>query len=227
MGGDIYLGVQKIIANHITTYIDKLDCNNTCGYHVHIDCSQETSKELRHFLYVYLKLEKEIYAKMCRRDRINNNACIPLMTYVDPNFNLESLLDFKMTSEDFSTFIHSFYGIKKDKSFYSRVHSHAILDRLKQNRRAFGYEREDNPRYAGLNIHAYYTLGTIEWRMKEGTLNTDVCRLWPLFCGWFTHIALTKPIRVLKQIENLNDMIQLMPKTLQKQINCLYVEGEN
>lgn len=44
-------------------------------------------------------------------------------------------------------------------------------------------------RYYGLNLHTFFQRGTVEYRMHEGTVATDKLIYWPLWCGWFTHLA--------------------------------------
>lgn len=54
-----------------------------------------------------------------------------------------------------------------------------------------GYEetRSHRTRYFGLNVFSWFHRGTIEWRMKEGTLNVEDLICWPLFCGWMVELA--------------------------------------
>lgn len=47
-----------------------------------------------------------------------------------------------------------------------------------------------NPvRYSSVNIASLWYRGSLEFRIKEGTLDKEDFLMWPLFVGWLTHIA--------------------------------------
>jgi len=46
-------------------------------------------------------------------------------------------------------------------------------------------ERYDWCRYVGLNLHSWMYRGTVEWRMKEASVELEELVTWPVWCGWF------------------------------------------
>lgn len=192
----------------------------SCGYHVHVDACKESGSAIRRFLYLYLKLEEEIYMRLCNPARWDRDYCWPLSRLVKErigNFSPDQLRTMPKAI-DFTTFIMKLYGIHAEEEYDLRI-NRAYWRRLAADRHAFGYERRGNPRYAGLNIHAWYKQGSIEWRMKEMTLKhtcaeDDDLKYWPLFCGWFTHRGLNERIEVLESINTLEEMVgaQMFPK---------------
>jgi hypothetical protein len=47
-----------------------------------------------------------------------------------------------------------------------------------------------NPvRYSTLNLASLFYRGSLEFRVKEGTLDREDILMWPLFCGWLAHTA--------------------------------------
>lgn len=197
--------------------------NETCGLHVHVDACKESSAAVRRFLYLYLRLEEEIYGRLCARHRSDNSYCTPLLAYVlkrFPKFTPDTLTD-SAADFKFMTFILSLYGARAEDGFDFRV-NRSFWERLTRNQHAFGYDRHNNPRYCGMNLHSWYRQGSIEWRMKEMTIkysddaHNDLL-YWPLFCGWFTHIGLnTLRTEKLADIRTLTDFANLpaLPKPL-------------
>jgi hypothetical protein len=45
-------------------------------------------------------------------------------------------------------------------------------------------------RYSALNLHSYFFRHTVEFRMKEGTLDPTELLFFPLFCGWLVESAI-------------------------------------
>ncbi len=195
-----------------------LKCNESTGYHVHVDASNESNQTFRNFMYFYLKMEDEIYRRLCRKDRIHNECCVPLSVYTRKYFNYTDLLSSSISNAGFFRMILSIYGIDTEADNYELLLSNSRFKRLKDNRRAFGFERHNNPRYSGMNIHALYHMGTLEWRMKEGTIDPIESMGWPLFCGWFTHLGLSLPIKTLVATNTIEEFLALpqVPKRVVK-----------
>jgi hypothetical protein len=188
------------------------EVNETCGYHVHVDACKESAFAIRKFLYLYLKIEAEVYNRLCSPERTTSTFCYPLTNLIlqrRPGTNLDTLKDMSKAIE-FLNFIMSLYGLRVEEAYDIRI-NRQYWQRLAADRHAFGYERRLNPRYCGLNIHAWYKQGSIEWRMKEMTLKhtceeDDDLKYWPLFCGWITHIGLNMKLDDLVKINTLEDI---------------------
>lgn len=68
-------------------------------------------------------------------------------------------------------------------------------------------ERLAAPRYAGLNFHAWFYRGTIEWRQKEMTLVDRELVMWTLFCGWFVEVAWRRGVTWVKKCEGMVEFL--------------------
>jgi hypothetical protein len=54
----------------------------------------------------------------------------------------------------------------------------------KGNKRTPGQAEGGGCRYASMNLHSHFHRGTVEFRLKEGTITPEEFIMWPLFCGW-------------------------------------------
>jgi len=89
------------------------------------------------------------------------------------------------------------------------------LDRIKSQFNAIkAYKRtnhgEGGCRYAAMNVHAYFYTGktpTIEFRLKEGTMEAEELIFWPLFCGWFVESATRLDDNEVLAVHSLRDWI--------------------
>jgi len=91
-------------------------------------------------------------------------------------------------------------------------------DRLDQIKAQFehikAYKRtnhgEGGCRYAAMNVHAYFYTGkapTIEFRLKEGTMEAEELIFWPLFCGWFVESATRLDDNEVLAVHSLRDWV--------------------
>ena len=79
------------------------------------------------------------------------------------------------------------------------------FDRVKTNKRT--NNGHGGCRYASLNIHSYFHRGTIEFRLKEGTLDPTELIFWPLFCGWIVESAVRLRDEEVRSIACLEDWL--------------------
>ena len=216
--GDEGLQTLRQISNFLNAS-NSCDANITCGFHVHVDACKETSAAVRRFLWLYLRLERDIYTRLCAPERWNNTACVPLLSFIQSrrqhrNFKPDDLVSPSMKKlQGFTGFILSLYGIQAEESYDFKVNAN-FWRGLRRNQHGFGYERANNPRYCGMNLHAWYRQGSIEWRMKEQTVKRaydggDDLVYWPLFCGHFTDLGLRLPEEDLRRITRLEDLAEL------------------
>jgi hypothetical protein len=65
-------------------------------------------------------------------------------------------------------------------------------------------------RYCAMNVHSHFFRGTIEFRLKEGTLDPTEIIFWPLFCGWFVEAAIRLRDDEVMAITSLADWVKTM-----------------
>lgn len=65
-------------------------------------------------------------------------------------------------------------------------------------------------RYSAINVHSHFFRGTIEFRLKEGTLDPAEIIFWPLFCGWFVEAATRLQDEEVMAINSLADWVRTM-----------------
>jgi hypothetical protein len=96
------------------------------------------------------------------------------------------------------------------------THKKKTRERYELRQHKYGYEFNGiNNRYTGLNIQSWYHRATIEWRMKEGTIDPTELMYWPLFCGWFTHLATKLSDQTMDAVGTLDELVsKYMPVKL-------------
>lgn len=207
LSGDQYLRAIHELAEQL--YVTGAKVNDSCAYHVHIGGSDLSYWDLRKILQVYESLEGEIYDHLilphrrdvpevnhycqmltrqhssCRRcdrfDRQFRGARVPM----EPLGNiLERMRAVRTTRELKAELFRMLYGMgnlnRKDAG------------RQLQTRKGGRYEW---CRYVGLNLHAWMYRGTVEFRMKEASVDFQDLAAWPLWCGWFIEAATKLPER--------------------------------
>lgn len=165
--------------------------NETCGLHVHVDTREISYWELRRVLVLYEHFEEEIYRLLVQpgRDMAKSRHGYLFCSKFSTRFKRAILASERAgsTAKLKELFQHMVYGVKATDDPIARKE---IYDTLK--RQKYGGERNTTgfkARYMGLNIHSWFHRGTIEWRMKEGTLDLTELVCWSLFCGWFVDVA--------------------------------------
>lgn len=83
-----------------------------------------------------------------------------------------------------------------------------MFERIKAYKRTNG--GAGGCRYASMNVHSHFFRGTIEFRLKEGTLDPAEIIFWPLFCGWFVEAATRLRDDEVMAISSLADWVKTM-----------------
>lgn len=205
--------------------------NETCALHVHVEGKDLSQWDLRRLLSTYERLEPQIYSHLIAPHRLGTEAihyCQMMTTphkgpcsrceRYDAQYPGQRILPEKLsrtlsrmwqarsTGDLKLCLLRMLYGIEDPSNIPTEV-----------NARKGG--RYEFCRYFGLNLHSWNYRLTVEWRMKEATLDPTEMVCWPLWCGWLTHISTR-----MSDAESRSDLTvrsvtdKYMPKFLQEWI---------
>jgi len=191
--------------------------NDTCGLHVHVDAKDFGWWEIRKLLIIWLGIEQEMFKKFVTGNREESKYCIPYLKDNGPGpFRsfIEKLIDPITPISVIKTawlqifYDHNFSLTKAKKlSFESKTNKH--YENQKKN-------KYYDPRYYAMNVHSWMYRRTIEFRLKEGTVNGAEIRDWALLCGWIVEvvnrITFRQALRIYYGgIEELKDLVSTSP----------------
>lgn len=222
MNGDRYIyGMTKLVSDLNSTGA----CSNeTCGYHVHVDAAELTPFDLRRIMVAFRLIQDDLYGTLVSRDRLSEwgrQYCMPLKC--DPA-TVMAIED----KTEFVDWLHNWlYGVKMpSKSQFSQYDQNMYRDTLHQiDAQLKQYKNTkyiNRARRWALNFHSWMMRGTLEFRLKEGTINMEDLLMWPLWCAWFVqrigsasdkeaHYWLKKGLGVMGISEFLADSPNGMP----------------
>lgn len=190
---------------------DNAKVNESCGFHVHVQAGDLSAWELRRLVYLWCRLEPDIYRYLVAPHRLTTSSCLqysmPLSTTVVGErskwqFSPASAIGLMRNRYDTANkikvaLIKRLYeldlGLPQKRRKSNKVYQQAIaayknaakqFDQWKQNKRTPGQAQGGGCRYASLNLHSWFYRGTVEFRLKEGTIDPEELIMWPLFCGW-------------------------------------------
>lgn len=174
--------------------------NESCALHVHVGGKDLSYWEIRRLLEVYQRVEPEIYSKLIAPHR----SKLPSIHYCQ-----------RMTVPHHSTdcdrckrYDQQYPGNRYNPEPLGQVLARMRLARSTEDlkicllRMLYGVENPSNIptlvstkkgghwefcRYYGLNLHSWLHRHTVEWRMKEATVDPMEMVMWPLWCGWMVH----------------------------------------
>lgn len=199
-------------------YSSEAKVNETCGLHVHVNARDFSYWHLKRLLHLWEKVEKDIYGFMIDKEREHSRPptpwhfCRPTVPLID-TLKASGLNSIKKTVGLKALFMDVLYDLDKDKNEKNKGHS--LL--AKRNHK---YEQA---RYYGLNLHAWFQRGTIEFRHKEGTFEVDELVCWPLMCGWIVHLATILGTKEISSITGLRDLaMNHMPKMVSQYVEAKY-----
>jgi hypothetical protein len=161
--------------------------NDSCGYHVHVDAAELGPMDLRRVMVAFQLIQKDLYGTLVNAKRGSGDWG---RTYCPPFKNdIESLMAIE-DKADFVNWLHQWlYGVAlPSKSDYIGAESlyketlRSIDAQLKQYKNTKYMHRA---RRWALNLHSWMMRGTLEFRLKEGTLDPGDLIMWPLWCAWF------------------------------------------
>lgn len=160
--------------------------NDSCGYHVHVDSAEFTPLDLRRIMVAFQLLQDDLYGTLVsskREGKWGQQYCPKLRNDIHTLMAMED-------KASFINWLHLWlYQVQlpnKDEykgadSLYKEV-LHGIDAQLKQYKTTKYMNRA---RRWALNFHSWMMRGTIEFRLKEGTLDPGDVIMWPLWCAWF------------------------------------------
>lgn len=111
--------------------------------------------------------------------------------------------------------------VNYNKKFTQWVNYRKKVDAIERAKSTFerikAYKRTQNAhgdsggcRYAAMNVHSHFFRGTIEFRLKEGTIEAEEVIFWPLFCGWFVEAAKRLSDSEVMGLEGLRGWVEVM-----------------
>jgi hypothetical protein len=171
-------------------YLNSVDAevDDSCGLHVHVGAQDFGPYELRRLMQLYRMVERDIYERMIPAYR-GKPSPVNGKYYAKP-YDMgagwwQGLWSVQTVSE-LREYIWQwvFRGCptvpKQNKEGGVQYIGIPALRRGKY---------QIPSRYYGLNIHSWFTRGTVEWRHYPGTLRIGELVHWPLLCGWLTQLA--------------------------------------
>lgn len=194
--------VQGMLELSRAATVSQVELNETCALHVHVGAKDLSYFEIRRLLEVYSRIEPQIYSNLIvpHRRKLPSIHYCQMMTEAHLATGCDRCVRYatqypgqRHTPEPLETVLHRMwlarttedlkvcmlrmlYGLENPTNFPETVAS----------RKGGHYEF---CRYYGLNLHSWMHRLTVEWRMKEATVDPWEMVMWPLWCGWVTHLA--------------------------------------
>jgi hypothetical protein len=218
---------------------DKLEVNESCGFHVHVYALDYQAWDIRRFLKVYEHVEADIFNYLIAPERLtgdNIKYCAPL-TRVRNGYAGEKICNSAPRIKDplIETLFSASNSMELRKLVYDWIHAGklsmfekeaeavarkaafaTVKEEIYPGARAKGYkwtqtksQSYSTERYGAVNFVSWLYRGTIEWRMHEGTTDLTTMIMWSLFCGWFTDIIWKMTDRQAELVKSLEDFIEL------------------
>lgn len=235
--GDQYVKMLGEIIQRFRAARSAVD--SSCGFHVHVQAGDLGWFEVRRLIALWCKIEPQVFGTLVRAERRENHYCIPLACEEG-----ERHCSWQFTPRDITRLMRNrrqdanevngriknrliakLYNIDFDKvrgsvdpEQYRKVVRQ--FDQIKANKRTPGQAEGRGCRYAAMNLHAFFFQKTIEFRLKEGTLDPTELVMWPLFCGWIVESVTKLTDKEILGISGLMDWAMLAKRrgVLQKAV---------
>lgn len=131
--------------------------NSSCGIHVHVDGANHTPMSLERLVNFMVARQDLIYDALEIGDRANH-WCHKL--------NKELLVQMKKHKELTARQVEMIWYSKANDNYYGSIdHSHY-----------------NHTRYHGVNLHAFFSKGTVEFRLFNSTLHAGKIKAYIQFC---------------------------------------------
>ena len=185
----------------ILTWLEEIGCtvNRTCGLHVHVGVSDWQVSQFKNLAKRYMKFETAIDTFMPRSRRSSQNSyCQSNAKYLANEIRYRSQFDTCDLAGMFT---------KINKARTAKDVSTAIQP------------RGHSGRYVKLNLHSFWTHGTVEFRHHSGTICGDKIDNWVRVCLAMTHLADSKRSIKAKsgdQIDTYQDKLSVFFNGLSK-----------
>lgn len=175
--------------------------NNSCGIHIHIDGANHTPDSLKKLINFMIARQDLIYESLEITDR-SNRWCKKL--------NIDLLSE-----------------MKKHKNLTTKIVEEIWYSSANDNYTAgISYQHYNETRYHGINLHAFFTKGTIEFRLFNSTLHAGKVKAYIQFCLALSAWAITAKDKVIfRSIDNYTpeQKVTIMRNIL---INRLELSGD-
>lgn len=182
MRGDKVPLAMGALADHLAAYGAVV--NASCGMHVHVDAVDFSAVELRRVLVMFRLFQDQIFGTLVDESRRTNPYCPGLELSDAAILNLMKLSSSAEINNWF--YAHLYRLTPNTNSSYTKSEATRAMKAFEarlNERKAHKYE--NGARRAAINFHSWMMRGTIEFRLKEGTINRADLINWPLWCGWF------------------------------------------
>lgn len=130
--------------------------NKSCGIHVHVDGAKHTPESLLRLLTFAIGRQDLFYEALQNADR----------TRWCQKINRKLLDALKRDPEKTRASIERIWYSKVNDNYTGRV----------------SYEHYNSTRYHGINLHAFFTKGTVEFRLFNGTTHAGKIKAYIQFC---------------------------------------------
>jgi len=180
-------GLEQVMLATAALRLVGCKVNESCGFHVHWNCADYTGKNALSLLRLYTKFEGVIDFLVAPSRRGNTNKhCRSMVKDSDLNWIAE--LD------------------KTERKRASEVATRFSVDHIQ----VVNNERRSS-RYHKLNISAYNSYGTMEFRQHQGTVSSEKAINWIVFTQQLVNKA--KYVSVSKQVSakpTLGEMLRVL-----------------
>lgn len=185
--GDGYVyGMSALVRDLLDT---SATVNSTCGYHVHVDAAEFTPLELRKALVIFYLIQNQLYGTLVDSSRKNSWG----MEYCPPLVCEPATLMCMETKDEFNTWLHKWLyelALPPKHDFDDPAIYKDTLRRIDtQIKKLKATKYVNRARRWALNFHSWMMRGTLEFRLKEGTVDPSDILMWPLWCGWFVEMC--------------------------------------
>lgn len=150
--------------------------NKSCGIHVHVDASNHNAKTLRNLVNIFYSKQDLIYKALQVDTGREERYCRKVGEKFMNEMNAEKPKDL---SEVADIWYKPYYGSRNNHYHSSRYH--------------------------GLNLHATFTKGTVEFRLFNGTTHAGKIKAYIQFCLAISHQALIQKSASSKKTETTNE----------------------
>lgn len=194
MHGDTYITTMQWLSKVLTLH--KTQVNTTCGYHVHIDSIDLVPAELRKLFGAWYALQYSVFGTLVNSKRALAHPDSGIAYSKPIKISKDSLTDLfalKTNHEIMNWFYYYLYKLDTGVAPFYMANSYikTMLTRFKS------HKYENNARRQALNFHSWMMRGTVEFRLKEGTVDPMDLLYWPLWCGWFVQKIVALPDSVI------------------------------
>lgn len=131
--------------------------NNSCGIHVHVDGANHNPQSLRRLVNFMIARQDLIYDALEIGDR-GSRWCKKLSP--------EILAELKKNKNLTTDKVESIWYSRANDSYYGGI----------------DHQHYNETRYHGINLHSYFSKGTVEFRLFNGTLHAGKIKAYVQFC---------------------------------------------